>query len=158
MSFSSIVWAYFTEQLFNVHKELFKQLGSGCGSVSKAVAYDTRDLRFESNHWLILFTIDFIRSCAVVQTKKKKKRPELSIKNNYHLFVFNFSEAKFTDICWELFLLLQYEHVLFQIRLAVFQFQLAEGRANGQQNVFQRCRDVWSSDVYTKNTCTIYAF
>ena len=82
MSFSSIVWAYFTEQLFNVHKELFKQLGSGCGSVSKAVAYDTRDLRFESNHWLILFTIDFIRSCAVVQTKKKKKRPELSIKNN----------------------------------------------------------------------------
>ena len=26
-------------------------MGRGCGSAGRAVAYDTKDLRFESRHW-----------------------------------------------------------------------------------------------------------
>ena len=32
-------------------------MGSGCGSVGKAVASDTRDPRFESSHWQNLYVL-----------------------------------------------------------------------------------------------------
>ena len=43
--------------IFN-NNNIEKQLGSGCGSVGRAVASDTRDPRFESSHQQILFTIN----------------------------------------------------------------------------------------------------
>ena len=48
--------------------------GSGCGSVGRAVAYDTRGLRFDYSHWqnLIehLFVNVFIINC-IEKTKNK---------------------------------------------------------------------------------------
>ena len=40
------------------HWAVVVALGSGCGTVGRAVASDTRDPRFESSHWQILFTIN----------------------------------------------------------------------------------------------------
>ena len=34
-----------------IHPKLVVKLGSGCGSVGRAVAFDTRGPRFESSHW-----------------------------------------------------------------------------------------------------------
>ena len=49
-------------------------MGSGCGSVGRAVASDTRDLWFESSHLSIINCIG--------KTNIKKKRPGLAhIKN-----------------------------------------------------------------------------
>ena len=48
-------------------------LGSGCGSVGRAVAADTRDPRFESSHRQNLSTINCIE-----KTKIKKKRPGMT--------------------------------------------------------------------------------
>ena len=50
--------------------------GSGCGSVGRAVASDTRGLRFESSHrrnFIHVFTINCIE-----KTKIKKKRPGMA--------------------------------------------------------------------------------
>ena len=38
----------------------YAQVGSGCDSVGRAVASDTRGLRFKSSHRQILFTINCI--------------------------------------------------------------------------------------------------
>ena len=43
--------------------------GSGCGSLGRVVASDTRDMWFESSHWQILFIINCIE-----KTKIKEKR------------------------------------------------------------------------------------
>ena len=45
------------------------RFGSGCGSVGRVVASDTRDPRFESSHRLIYLLL------AVLKRRKKKKRP-----------------------------------------------------------------------------------
>ena len=47
--------------------------GSGCGSVGRAVASNSRGLQFESSDWQKLyrmFTVNYIK-----KTKIKKKRP-----------------------------------------------------------------------------------
>ena len=46
--------------------------GSGCGSVGRAVASDTRDPRLESRHWQTLIKHLFTVNC-VEKTKTKKK-------------------------------------------------------------------------------------
>ena len=47
--------------------------GSGCGSVGRAVASDTRDPQFESSHWQTFIKNLFIVNCAE-KTKKVKKK------------------------------------------------------------------------------------
>ena len=49
--------------------------GSGCGSVGGAVAYDTRDPRFESSHRLNFFHA-FTINC--IEKTKIKKRPGMA--------------------------------------------------------------------------------
>ena len=59
--------------------DVFSQLickGSGCGSVGRAVAFDTRDLRFESSHQQIFIKHLFTVNC-VEKTKIKKKEDPL---------------------------------------------------------------------------------
>ena len=52
-------------------------LGSGCGSVARAVASDTRDARFESSRRQTfiehLFTVNFVEKMKI-----KKKRPGMA--------------------------------------------------------------------------------
>ena len=60
--------------------ERFTCSGSGRGSVSRAVASDNRDPRFESSHRQILLAINFNSKCFE-KTKIKKKRP-----SEVHLF------------------------------------------------------------------------
>ena len=49
-------------------------MGSGCGSVGRVVALNTRDPQFESSHRHNFFTIKSIEN-FVEKTKIKKKRP-----------------------------------------------------------------------------------
>ena len=60
---------------FNACKELVQQIliGSGCGSVGRAVAFDTRDPRFDSSHWQNFIEHLFIINC-IEKTKINKKR------------------------------------------------------------------------------------
>ena len=51
-------------------------MGSGCGSVGRAVASDTRDPSFESSHSETFIEQLFAVNC-VEKTKIKKKRPEM---------------------------------------------------------------------------------
>ena len=46
-------------------------MGSGCGTV----ASDTRDLRFDSSHWQILFNINCSTETMLKRPKRRKKRP-----------------------------------------------------------------------------------
>ena len=55
----------------NHYKETFK-MGSGCGSVGREVAFDSRGPRFESHHWQ-KFILNILLSTE--KTKIKKKRP-----------------------------------------------------------------------------------
>ena len=48
-------------------------MGSGCGSVGRAVAYDTRGPRFDSSHWQNFNEHLFIVNC-IEKTKINKKR------------------------------------------------------------------------------------
>jgi len=54
-----------------------RRSGSGCGSVGRAVAFDTRGPRFDSSHWQNfiehLFVSLFIVSC-IEKTKINKKK------------------------------------------------------------------------------------
>ena len=52
-------------------------MGSGCGSVGRAVASDTRDPQFESSHRKAFIKHLFTVNC-VVKTKIKKKRPGMA--------------------------------------------------------------------------------
>ena len=52
-------------------------LGSGCGSVGRAVASNTRGLRFESGHWQTYMEHLFTVNCNET-TKIKKKRPGIA--------------------------------------------------------------------------------
>ena len=56
------------------------EVGSGCGSVGREVASNTRGPRFESSHWqnlnwtcIYLFTIN-----CIAKTKINKKRPGMA--------------------------------------------------------------------------------
>ena len=51
--------------------------GSGCGSVGRAVAFDTRGLRFDSSHRQNFIEHLFINSC-IEKTKINKKRPGMA--------------------------------------------------------------------------------
>ena len=48
-------------------------MGSGCGSVGRAVASDTRDPRFESDHNQILLSVNWIEKMKI-----KKKEPRMA--------------------------------------------------------------------------------
>ena len=48
-------------------------LGSDCGSVGRAVSFDTRDLQFESSDRQILFTINSIKNCNETTNIKEKE-------------------------------------------------------------------------------------
>ena len=49
-------------------------LGSGCGSVGRVVASNTRDPQFESSsHRQILFTINCIKDVLKIRKKKEKE-------------------------------------------------------------------------------------
>ena len=48
-------------------------MGSGCDSVGRAVASDTRDPRFKSSHWQTLIEHFFTANC-VEKTKIKIKK------------------------------------------------------------------------------------
>ena len=56
--------------------------GSGCGSVGRTVASNTRYPQFEYSHWLILSTIKCIE-----KMKLKEKRPGMAdfLKKEYKL-------------------------------------------------------------------------
>ena len=60
--------------------------GSSCGSAGKAVASYTRDLRFESNHQEILFSITFIER-RKFKHKRGRERPNLGKKNTRKTFM-----------------------------------------------------------------------
>ena len=47
-------------------------MGSGCGSVGRAVAYNTRGLRFDSSHWQNFIEHLFIINC--IEKKKINKK------------------------------------------------------------------------------------
>ena len=74
--------------------------GSGCGSVGKTVASDTRGLRFESSHRQNLYWTLFTDNC-IEKTKIKKKRPWMAHfeKNNLNTWK---SVLLFliTQYCW----------------------------------------------------------
>ena len=66
-------------KLFNVGK---KRHGSGCGSVGRAAASDTRGPRFESSHQQNLFiSIEHFvyYPLCIGKTKIKKKRPGMAL-------------------------------------------------------------------------------
>ena len=58
------------------------RLGSGCGAVGRAVAWDTRGLRFESSHLLTFILNICILSTVLKRRKYIKEDREWSIKNN----------------------------------------------------------------------------
>ena len=64
-------------------------MGSGGGSVSRAVASDIRDLRFESQQWQNFIYQLYIE---IEKTKIKKKRPRMA-----HLFKKDTSCLSFED-------------------------------------------------------------
>ena len=51
-----------------------KHLGSGCGSVGRAVAYDTRGPRFESSHRLIFKQHLYTLNCNCIEKTKIKEK------------------------------------------------------------------------------------
>ena len=69
-----------------LQKQTFPKLGSGCGSVGRADAFDTRGPRFDSSHRQNFIEHLFIINC-IEKTKINKKRPGLAHfkkkKNNY---------------------------------------------------------------------------
>ena len=60
-------------------QNIFPYMGIGCGAVGWAFATDTRDLRFKSSHWQILFTFNCIEKTNI---KKKGRKVFLIF---YHL-------------------------------------------------------------------------
>ena len=52
-------------------------MGSGCGSVGRAVAFDTRGPRFDSSHWQNFIEHLFIINC-IEKMKINKKRPGMA--------------------------------------------------------------------------------
>ena len=54
------------------------RLGSGCGTVGRGVASDTRSLRFESRHWRNLKQNIYILSTVLCRKKNKIKRPRMA--------------------------------------------------------------------------------
>ena len=52
-------------------------LGSGCDSVGRAVASDTRGPRIESSHWQNILNMDLL-STVLKKRKQRKKRPGLA--------------------------------------------------------------------------------
>ena len=74
IKFGNVSILYFYSQIHNYNALCitFHYLGSGCGSVGRAVASDTKGPRFESGHrqtFYYLFTINWIE-----KTKTKDKR------------------------------------------------------------------------------------
>ena len=54
-----------------------RQLGSGCGAVGRAVAYDTRGPRFESSHRQLLLNI-YLLLTVCRKDENKEKRPGMA--------------------------------------------------------------------------------
>ena len=53
-------------------------MGSGCVSVGRAVASDTRGPRFESSHWQIFISDIYLFTVCIEKMKIKKKRPGMA--------------------------------------------------------------------------------
>ena len=51
----------------------FGYLGSGCGSVGRAVASETRDQRFELSHWQTLYYLNIVDCIEKMKNKEKKQ-------------------------------------------------------------------------------------
>ena len=69
---------------FRCHKwanHLAIRRGSGCGSVGRAVASDTRGPWFESSHWQYLYWTLFTVNCTEKTTIKKKEARNGPLKN-----------------------------------------------------------------------------
>ena len=74
-----------------MHNYTFKYLsvlGSGCGAVGRAAAYDTRGPGFESSHWQLLLNIYLLLTvCRKDENKEKRsgmahfKKKEITIVN-----------------------------------------------------------------------------
>ena len=60
-------------------------MGSGCGSVGRAVAFNTKGPRFDSSHRQNFIEHLFIINC-IEKTKINKKRPGIAhfFKNDFH--------------------------------------------------------------------------
>ena len=56
----------------------FHFLGSGCGAVGRAVAYDTRGPRFKSSHWQLLLNI-YLLLTVCRKDENKDKRPGMAL-------------------------------------------------------------------------------
>ena len=56
-----------------------KKKGSGCGSVGRAVAFDARGSRFESNYRQTFISDSYLFTVSCIEkTKIKKKRPGMA--------------------------------------------------------------------------------
>ena len=65
---------------------IFTKWGSGCGSVGRAVASNTRGPRFESSHWQKFIYIEHLFTVNCIEkTKIKEKRPGMAhLKKHIH--------------------------------------------------------------------------
>ena len=79
-------------------------MGSGCGSVGRAVAFDTRGPRFDSSHRQNFIEHLFIINC-IEKTKIKKKRPGMA-----HFFLKKRLFKDWSQIVSQLNILRFYEH------------------------------------------------
>ena len=73
-------WVYtsvMTNTFLDPKKGFFDPLGSGCGSVGRAVASDTRGPRFKSSHWHILYGT-FVYCQPYWKDEIKKKWPGMA--------------------------------------------------------------------------------
>ena len=65
-----------TEKKGKRRGQSIQKRGSGCGSVGRAVATDSRGLRFESSHQH-KFILNNVYCQLIEKTKIKKKRPDI---------------------------------------------------------------------------------
>ena len=77
MCYKSLSKHYFFSSAVEVTKVCWFVMGSGCGSVGRAVVFDTRGLRFDSSHRQNFIEHLFIINC-IEKTKINKKRPGMA--------------------------------------------------------------------------------
>ena len=73
-------------------EERIETIGSGRGSVGKAVSFDTRSLQFESRHRQSFYWILFTVNCMEKTKIKKRGRERPNLKKNRSVIVRQFAE------------------------------------------------------------------
>ena len=58
---------------------LKERQGSGCGSVGRAVAFDTRGPRFESSHWQKFINIEHLYTVNCVLKRRNKNKEKEAV-------------------------------------------------------------------------------